>query len=160
MSCCSFPTAATAGYNLTTAKPREMFPQLGQGAYLGINYPGSAASVASNVGQFAPALGGELVIQNDNNAISSFAQQPQNVLRLTGAGGASYIQGTNIRFSLPYSGVAGVAILPSTSQINVQNLVYVSTISPLGVGGTGLAGTINMTQLASSIKGYGWADVV
>ena len=60
--------------------------------------------------------------------------------------------------ALPSGG--GVRILPSTNQINVQNLVFVSTISPLASGGTGTAGTINMTQLVSSISGYGWAQVL
>lgn len=59
--------------------------------------------------------------------------------------------------ALPAGGA--VRILPSTNQINVQNLVFVSTISPLGVGGSGIEGTINMTELCSSIKGYGWATV-
>lgn len=159
MSCCSFPTAATAGYNLSNTKPKEVFPQIGQGLYIGINYPGSSRSVASNVGQMQPALGSELVMQNDTNAISSLVQQPQNVFRLTGQGGVSFIQGSNIGFSLPYSGSVGVRILPSTNQINVNNISFVSTINAVGTGGTGVAGAINMTQLTSTIRGYGWADV-
>lgn len=162
MSLCSIPTAITSGYSLSNTSPTLVSPQIGQGMYMGIYYPGSTKTVNSVVGSNVnnQALGGELVIQNDTNYISSLSAQPQNVLRLAGQGGVGFIQGSNIGFSLPYSGSVGVRILPSTNQINVNNLAYVSTINPIGAGGVGLAGSINMTQLASSIKGYGWADVV
>jgi hypothetical protein len=67
---------------------------------------------------------------------------------------------TNNLLMTAIGGGGGVRILPSTNQINVQNLNFVSTISPIGTGGVGSAGTINMTELASSIKGYGWAQVL
>ena len=54
----------------------------------------------------------------------------------------------------------GVRFLPNQNQINAQNLVFTSTISPISAGGTGTEGTINMIELTSSIKGYGWATVL
>jgi len=157
MSACGFNTITNA---TTNAAKNVLSPQFGQGIYCGIYYPGSTTPVPSFVGSPQPAVGAEVIIQNDQNFISSLVQQPQNVLRLTGQGGVSYIQGSNIAFGLPYSANVNIRILPSTNQINVQNLAFVSTISPLAAGGVGLAGTINMTQLTSTIQGYGWADVV
>lgn len=115
--------------------------------------PGSTQKVVSSIAQYcAPTIGAEVVIQNDQNYISSLTQAPQNVLRLTGSFGTSYIQGSNIGFSMPYSGTVGVRILPSTNQINVPNIKFLSS---MGVA----TYNINMNQLASTIQGYGWANV-
>ena len=159
MSCCSFPT------NLNGLNPAQSQTavQTGQGMFIGTYLPGTNTqinSITGNAQQGIPASANALTIQADTGFISSLTTQPQNVLRLTGAFGTSYIQGSNIAFAMPYSGNAGVRILPSTNQINVNNLVYVSTIAPIGNGGVGTAGQINMTQLASTIKGYGWAQVL
>lgn len=141
------------------------YPQIGQGIYVG-KVPGSsnappyidATSGYSGAGAVATQAG--LTIQTDSGFISTLGAQPQNVLRITGASGVGYIQGTNIGFAVPYSGAAGVRILPSTNQINVNNISFVSTLGALNTGGSGLVGTVNMTQLVSSIKGYGWAQVI
>lgn len=139
------------------------YPLFGSGVYVGRN-PGTSNFTP---GQLQPYGGGGgvatnsgVTIQTDGSFISSISAQPTNVLRITGDYGVGYIQGSNIAFSMPFSGNAGIRILPSTNQINVNNLVYVSTINPIGNGGVGTAGQINMTQLASSIKGYGWAQVI
>jgi len=142
-------------------------PQVGQGIYVG-KMPGSSNAPPYNAATINAGYSGAdrvatnsgVIIQTDSGFISSMGSQPQNVLRLTGAGGVGFIQSPNIVFSMPYSASPGIRILPSTNQINVNNLVFVSTISPLSTGGVGSAGTINMTQLTSTIRGYGWAQVV
>ena len=74
----------------------------------------------------------------------------------SGNSGMLSVYSPNIQFA----GSNGlVRILPNTNQVNVQNLVYVSTINALDTAGTGLAGAINMTDLTSTIAGYGWARV-
>ena len=137
------------------------FVPQGKGLYCGPP-PGSALSTlvvpATGTPYGGLADGAGLTIWS-GGTVSTLSAQPQNVLRLTGAFGTQFIQGSNIAFSLPYSGNAGVRILPSTNQINVNNIVFVSTINSLGPGGTGLSGPVNMIQLTSTIKGYGWADV-
>ena len=159
MSLCSIPTATTSGYNLSNTAPKELFPQLGQGIYCGVYYPGSTKKVEDTVPSLTPTLRAEVVIQNDTNYISSLTQAPQNVLRMTGQNGVSYIQGSNIGFALPYNGNVGVRVLPSTGTINVANIGFVSSLSLTTAGSAGGTGTVNMTQLVSSIKGYGWANV-
>ena len=133
----------------------------GKGLYCGPP-PGSALSTlvvpATGTPYGGVADGAGLTIWS-GGTVSTLTAQPQNVLRLTGAFGTQYIQGSNIAFSLPFSGNAGVRILPSTNQINVNNIVFVSTINALGPSGTGSSGAINMIQLTSTIKGYGWANV-
>jgi hypothetical protein len=137
-----------------------LYPEFGNGVFVGRN-PGS-----SNVTPGSAGYGGAeaaatqgVTIQTDAGFISTIGAQPQNVLRLTGAAGAGYIQSPNIRFSLPYSGAAGAAILPGSSQMNIANLAFVSTMmtSPNGVTP---GGRINMVQLTSTIAGYGWAQVL
>lgn len=133
-----------------------------KGVYIGNVIPGGVSTINQTGVLGATAVDGSLTINTlpaPGTYLSSLSSQPQSVLRLTGANGTSFIQGSNIAFAMPYSGNAGVRILPSTNQVNVNNIVYVSTIYPIGVGGTGVAGGINMTELTSSIKGYGWATV-
>lgn len=140
-------------------------PQIGQGVYIG-NLPGSsnaapyvAANAAySGAGTFATQAG--FTVQTDTGFISTLGAQPQNVLRITGAGGVGYIQGTDIAFAVPYSGTIGVRVLPSTQAINVKNLNFVSSIAVLDPSGTGISGTVNMAQLVSTVKGNGWAQVL
>jgi hypothetical protein len=106
-------------------------------------------------------VGSGLTIQTDGNTgayMSTLSLQPQNVLRLTGAFGTGFIQGTDIGFAVPFSGNVGVRVLPSTGQINVNNLAYLSSAKILGPGGVGLAQNINLQQLGSTIQGYGWAN--
>lgn len=147
--------------NLTTFTP--MYPEFGNGIYVGLN-PGS-----SNLPPGSRGFGGGdsvatqsgLTIQTDGNTgafISTMSAQPQNVLRLTGAFGTSYIQGTNIAFAVPYSGNAGVRILPSTNQINVNNIAFLSSVKVIGASGVGIDYNVNVNQLGSSIRGYGWAN--
>jgi len=157
MSCCSIPTAISG---LQPAK-NQVYPQLGQGLYIGGFMPGTNTPISTITGTSFNGLptDGSLII-GTGGFVSTLTEQPQNVLRLTGAFGTSFIQGSNIAFAMPFSGTAGVRILPSTNQINVNNIQFVSTIAPIGTGGVGLAGQINMTQLASSIRGYGWAQVL
>ena len=157
------PVIPTASASRTQA----FYPQAGQGTYIGkvpgssnyFPYAGKGYSAAT-----AQVSDAGLTIQTDGNVagsyISTLGAAPQNVMRLTGAFGTGFIQGSNIAFAMPYSGNASVRILPSTNQINVNNIQYVSTIAPIGTGGVGLAGQINMTQLASTIKGNGWAQVL
>ena len=142
-----------------------LYPQFGNGIYVG-NNPGSSNSVPrGNIpglgegggygGADWTATNTGIILQTDwynGGYISSIAQQPNNVFRLTGDGGVGYIEGSNIAFSMPFSGTAGVRILPSTNAINVNNINFVSSIQVLS------AGRINMQQLVSSIAGYGWAD--
>ena len=135
-----------------------LYPQFGNGIYLG-NNPGS-----SNPTRAGKPYGGAdnitvnsgLTIQTDANVpgayISTMTDQPQNVMRLTTSFGESFIQGNNIAFAVPFSGNAGVRILPSTNQINVNNIRFVSSLQVLS------AGNINMQQLVSTIGGYGWAN--
>ena len=127
-----------------------------KGIYVGA-VPGNSAITTVGTPLGAVADGAGLTI--GLGAVSTLISQPNNVMRLTGQSGIGYIQGSNIAFTMPYSGNLGIRILPSTNQINVNNLNFVSTISPLNSNGVGSAGAINMTQLASSIRGYGWADV-
>ena len=115
MSACALNTILNA---TTNAGKNVVSPQIGQGIYIGNYYPGSTSKVISSVNTMMPSLGAEIVIQNDNNPISTLSAQPQNVLRLTGAFGANYIQGSNIVFSVPYSGANHVSIQPSTGTIN------------------------------------------
>jgi len=138
-----------------------LYPEFGNGVFVGRN-PGS-----SNVAPGSTGYGGAetnatqgVTIQTDTGFISTIGAQPQNVLRLTGASGVGFIQGTNIGFSVPYSANAGVRILPSTAQINVNNLAFVSSLKVLGAGGTGIDYNVNLNQLGSSIKGYGWANTL
>lgn len=149
MSACGFNTIINSA---TNASKNMNSPQIGQGMYIGIKYPGTNTSVASNVNTMMPGLGAEIVIQTDANAISSLSAQPQNVMRFTGQGGVGYIQADNIRFSLPYSGAAGVAILPSTGAVNLTSMNFLSSINSS-------SGNVNWNQLASTVKGYGWATV-
>ena len=132
----------------------------GKGLYAG-GVPGNISSMMMPVGTTFGAIADTgSVTLGVGGAVSTLNSQPQNVLRITGANGVGFIQGSNIGFSMPYSGNVGVRILPSTNAINVNNLGFVSTISPIGTGGVGIKGTINMTELTSSIKGYGWATVL
>lgn len=131
-----------------------------KGIYVGPvpgNVGASTIATGTPLGPVADLAGVTIAV---GGAVSTLSSQPQNVLRITGAGGVGFIQGSNIAFSMPYSGAAGIRILPSTNAINVNNLNFVSTINAIGVGGTGVAGAINMTELTSSIKGYGWASVM
>ena len=146
----------------TASRTQTFYPQLGQGTYLG-KVPGSSnyfpyQGIGYSGGDRIASSSG-LMIQTDGNVatsyISTLSAQPQNVLRITGASGAGYIQGENIRFSVPFSGAAGVAILPSTGTMNVGNLNFVSTLS----GGPG-TGVVNMLQLISTIAGNNWAQVL
>jgi len=157
------PVIPTAAASRTLA----FYPQLGQGTYLG-KVPGSSnyfpyVNKGYSGNDYVASQSG-FIMQTDGNLptsyISSISAAPQNVLRVTAANGVGYIQGSNIGFAMPFSGNVGVRVLPSTNQINVNNLVYVSTISPIGTGLVGTAGTINMTQLTSTIQGYGWAQVL
>ena len=141
-----------------------MYPQFGQGTYIGLN-PGSSNVPKGYPGGYGDniATGSGLTIQTDGNTgayMSTMSAQPQNVLRITGAFGTGFIQGTNIAFSVPYSGTAGVRILPSTNQINVNNLAFVSSMKILSAGGSGIDYNVNLNQLGSSIKGYGWANTL
>jgi len=137
------------------------FPQVGQGVYLGkmpgssnnppyINLSGGIGAGYSGADYFTSQ---GVTLQTDTGYISSIVDQPQNVLRLATGGGVGFIQGTDIAFSVPYSGTAGIRILPSTNQINVNKLMFVSSLQ------VEAAGNINMTQLVSSIAGYGWANI-
>ena len=140
------------------------YPQFGQGTYIGLN-PGSSNVPKGYSGGYGDniATGSGLTIQTDGNAgvaISTMSAQPQNVLRLTGAFGTGFIQGTNIAFSVPFSGNAGVRILPSTNQINVNNLAFLSSVKVIGASGVGIDYNINVNQLGSTIKGYGWANTL
>jgi hypothetical protein len=139
-----------------------LYPEFGNGVFIGRN-PGSSnlppGSTGYGGGDTAATQG--VTIQTDANSgvfLSTMSAQPQNVLRLTGQNGVGFIQGTNIRFSLPFSAAAGVAILPGSGTMNVGNLAFVSTLmtSPNGVSP---GGAIDMVQLTSSIQGYGWANV-
>lgn len=131
----------------------------GKGLYVG-PIPGNIAAEATPPGTtFGPVADGTGLTIGVGGAVSTLNSQPQNVLRLTGAGGVGFIQGNNIGFAVPFSGNVGVRITPSTFGINVRNVNFVSTISALQAGGSGSAGAINMTDLTSSIKGYGWARV-
>lgn len=139
------------------------FPQVGQGTYIG-KMPGSSNSPdyisAGYSGGSVIGANSGVIIQTDTGFISTLSAQPQNVMRITGAGGVGFIQGTNIGFSVPFSGGVGVRILPSTNQINVNNISFVSTLGAIASSGTGLEGTVNMTQLVSTIRGNGWAQVL
>lgn len=80
-----------------------------------------------------------------------------------GYGPGSGVVGNGIVYTnnLAVAGSNGlVRILPNANQLNCQNLVYTSTLNALNTAGTGLAGAINMTELTSTIKGYGWASVM
>ena len=135
-------------------------PQVGQGIFVG-KMPGSsnappyndAAVNAGYSGADRLTTNAGITIQTDGGFISTMSAQPQNVLRITGASGAGYIQGENIRFSMPFSGAAGAAILPGSGTMNIANLAFVSTIA------TGV-GRINMSQLTSTIVGNNWAQVL
>lgn len=133
-------------------------PQMGQGVYLG-NIPGSSNTFPYRTNGYsggeADAVRFGVTIQTDTGFISSFTNQPNNVFRMITAGGVGYIQGENIRFSAPYSGVAGAAILPKEGVMNIANLNFVSTVS----AGPG-TGTVNMIELISTIKGNNWAQVL
>jgi len=157
MSCCSIPTAISG---LTPAK-NEVSPQLGQGQYIGVYYPGSDTRVISSIGTMMPGLGSELVIQNDTNFISSLASQPQNVLRFTGANGNSYIQTTqNLYFSKPYSGNASIYMDVSGGSVNTENIFaqnLVSKNAPNGTGGQAIISqfysfTLNGTSTITSVN--------
>lgn len=134
-----------------------LYPEFGNGIYVGRN-PGGSNLPPGNLpygGADNVATNSGLTIQTDANTngfISTMGAQPQNVLRITGANGVGYIQGTDIGFAVPYSGNVGVRILPSTNTINVNNVNFVSSIQVIS------AGRINMQQLVSSIAGYGWAN--
>lgn len=148
----------TGGLNANNS----FYPLFGNGVYVG-NNPGTntpAPGFTRGYGGGDPlAVNSGITIQTDTGFISTIGATPQNVLRLTGAGGVGYIQSPNIRFSLPYSGAAGAAILPGSSQMNIANLAFVSTISASPNGVTP-GGQINMVQLTSTVKGYGWAQVL
>lgn len=120
MSACGLNTIANSA---TKAGANNLNYQLGNGIYIGSRYPGTNSAVVSSINTMMPSLGAELVIQNDTNAISSLSAQPQNVMRFTGAFGSSYIQGSNIVFSVPYSGASHVSIAPSTGTINTIGMV-------------------------------------
>ena len=141
-----------------------LYPQFGNGVYVGKN-PGSSNTIpVGGYGGANSVATNAITLQTDTGFVSSIAgvpvNNPTNVLRMYGGGGVGFIQASNIAFTMPYSGNVGVRILPSTNQINVQQLAFVSTINAIGTGGTGVAGAINMTELTSSIKGYGWASVM
>lgn len=138
-----------------------VYPELGQGIYVGL-LPGSSNAPPGGNGYGNPsATGAGVTIQTNGNTgafMSTIGAQPQNVLRITGAFGTGYIQGTDIVFSVPFSGSPGIRILPSTNQINVTNLAFLSSVKVLGAGGTGIDYNLNVNQLGSTIKGYGWAN--
>lgn len=143
------------------ASPRTaLFTPANKGIYVG-NLPGNISSMMSPVGTVMGNIVDEsgLTIGIPGSTITTLADQPQNILRITAANGAGYIQCPNLRFSLPFSGAAGLAMLPGQSALNVTNLNFVSTMN-CSANGLTLAGQINMVQLTSTIKGYGWADVV
>ena len=134
MSCASFTTAT----NGAQANKNQISPQLGQGIYAGIYYPGSTQKVVSTIGSFLPNLGAEVVIQNDTNYISSLTQAPKNVLRLTGANGNSYIQSKqNLYFSKPYSGVGMVTIDCSNGKVDTNYLQANQILNINGPNGQG-----------------------
>ena len=163
MSCCSIPTAVSG---LTPAK-NEVSPQLGQGQYIGVYYPGSSNAVINSVGQMMPGLGSELVIQNTNGYISSLNTQPQNVLRFTGANGNSYIQATrNLYFTQPYSGSQKLAVDLSNGNVFANGGLGVGQTftsynqnaqGQNGLGGQGLINqfysfTLNGTSTITSVN--------
>lgn len=136
MSCCSIPTAISG---LDPAK-NLVSPQIGQGQFIGSYMPGTNTPIQTIVGQNMQgvgALGNAITIQTDTGFISSLSTQPKNVLRLTGAFGNSYIQGSNINFSVPYSGNPGVQILPSTGTLTAYGQVVGNTFYGLNGAGTG-----------------------
>ena len=141
-----------------------LYPQFGDGTYIGL-VPGSSNVPLGYKGYGGAAniaTGSGLTIQTDANTgvyMSSIQDQPQNVLRITGAFGTGFIQGTDIAFATPFSGAAGVRILPSTNQINARVMNFASSIGVLNAQtGVGLAYNINWNQLGSTIKGYNWAN--
>ena len=142
-----------------------LYPQFGNGIYLG-NNPGS-----SNPTRAGKPYGGAdnitvnsgLTIQTDANVpgayISTMSDQPENVMRLTTSFGDSFIQGKTIGFALPFSGTAGVTILPSTGTLSATGVIesqsFVSLNAPNGTGGQALMNqnysvTINNTSTITS----------
>lgn len=96
---------------------------------------------------------------NDANMSSGANDIPfaiNGVSTITSAGNPCIFNTSNLAFTAP-NGI--IRLLPNANQMNCQNLAFTSTINALNTAGTGLAGAINMTDLTSTIKGYGWARV-
>ena len=123
---------------------------------------GYIAVTSSNIRGVRPATGEGYNWMELDNTNCNFSLTNLSTLTFgqglgPGTPGPGLINTTGVAFA----GSNGlVRILPNTNQLNCQNLVYTSTLNALNTAGTGLAGAINMTELTSTIKGYGWASVM
>jgi hypothetical protein len=139
------------------------YPQFGQGVYVGRN-PGSSNIPGGQPGGYGG--GGStatfgVTIQTDsstNGFISSMTNTPQNVFRIVGAFGNSYIQGENILFGLPYQGGGPLGVQPGSNQMSIPVLSQLSSLKIVNTSNTGIEYSVNANQLGSTIAGYGWAN--